>query len=481
MSAGQGQGRSTQRGFESSAGRLLVIALLLLARPLRSQPIWPLLTPSPGDTLLVLERLAAREGLPREALGYRVYRCLPDGRIEAMPPIAVDPRVFTADRDSLVRVAKSRQGVPDEGLGIRWTVELCLLEDGNADTFSAERSCYDLSRERWILFRRDFAGGILLYDPRAGTATIRDTKAWRLRLLPDHETPPIAWGYGSERNNFGLGVLDLDGSGRHLGGVGFEAATYFFQAAPAQSAVILVYNYFIGPSEMDARDRYECGRPLSLLRFDRPSFSLPEVVTLPPCRELRAVSVDDAGRILLVGKFVNGERLYRIDTRGGFGVVAADSTPVRNGYLGWSLSDASRGRVLVAAARSRISEELLPLEVRLYDCATLRTIWSGSLPGRSAGLGSLRLAGDRLLVAWSMRSPPLPDQEANAHAYDVRWDLYTLTEDEAGLRFLPDSSAVEFSVGSSEAKRRVNEPSILAAVDGLGFLAWRGDSLVWQH
>lgn len=460
----------------------LLLMLMFMAHPLRSQPIWPLLTPAPGDTLLVLDRQASREGFRPEALSYCVYRCLPDGRIEPAPPIAIDPKYFSADRDSLIRAAMRQQGASERFPIYRQTLELSLLEDGDAHSFLERRSCYDLSRERWILFHRGLAGGIVLCDPRAGTTAVQDTERWHLRLLPDPEGPPVVWSYGGERNNFGLSVRPLDGSDRSAGGVGFEAASHFFQASPGQSALILVHNYTLGPSDMDAHDRYKTGRPLSLLRYDRASNSLPEVVTLPGCRELRAVAVGDAGRILLAGKFASGERLYGIDTLHGFGAVAADSTPARVGYLGWELSDVSRGQALVAAARNHAYEAPLPLEVRLYDCTTLRTIWAGTLPGRTAGLGSVRLAGNRLLVEWVTNRPSrLPDPEAEQPFYDERWDLYTLVEDEAGLHFLPDGEAIEHTVWSSEARRRFGEPRILAAVDGLGFLAWRGHSLVWQR
>jgi len=457
--------------------------LVVLAGPARAQylgPIEPLLPYSPSDTLIVFERLASREGLAPGELNYRVHRCLPDGSIVPAPAVVLDARYFTADKDSIRREAARRKwgdrGREASIMEMASIVDTWETQMDNPEYFWVRRPCYGIAHQRWVGLGYPMLSGIALYDLRTGTASMHG--AWSyVRILPDGTEPPLGWSYGSERSSIGLGVGLLDG-GRHLvGSKYYEPVSDFFRPLPRQSPVILVYDY--ENSEQNQSSRGMLGRPLRLLRFDRASASLPVVASLPDCQQVYCIAVDAEGGILISGRYAAGPRLCRIDTARGFAVAWSDSLPAPpHRFFRWNLSNVSADRVLAACGSFTNERGERVLEAKLLNSRTLEAIWSGRLPGKS---GWPRLAGDRVLIS-RVEDRPF-DPETYVRVSDVRWDFYTFKPGPSGLRLVQDENPIEFVRSSADPRYDVfaDDLDILAAIEGRGFLCWRGDSLTWLH
>jgi hypothetical protein len=450
----------------------LLVSLPCLA-PARSwePPIQPHLPHSPTDTLIVFERLASREGLGPGELNYRVFRCLPDGRSEQALTARLDPKYSTANRDSLIKAIAARQGRAMEGIA-RSTWEMHMDDPAR---FRVRRHCFNLASERWAGFDVGFGGALAAYELRTGATSVHGGESRQPRLVPDDGPSPLLYSCGSAQGNNGLRVWD--GQERTLRHERYyEPASEFFRPQPHQAPVILVYDYYSSDLSVDRDDR---GRPLRLLRLDRASASLPIVASLPECRKMLSIAVDAEGGILVSAFYQTGPRLCRIDTLDGFAVRWTDCLPPPpNRYWGWSLSNVSAGRVLASCGLFTDEQGERVLEAKLLDSRTLEPIWSGRIPGRP---GWARLAGDRVLIGRAEDRPY--NFETHVRVSDVRWDFYTLKPGSDGLRLVPDERPIEFVRSTADPRYEdfADDLDILAAIEGRGFLCWRGDSLTWLH
>ena len=445
--------------------RLGVALTLLLGLPCLAPaqgfgPIYPEPPTAPGDTLIVFEHLASRDGLEPGELSYRVHRCLPDGRFEPAPAVQLDALYFADDTDSTLL-----EGFPSQ----EGPAFIIMHTRDSLEQLHIRRTCLNQAYQRWAYFGSNTS--IAAYELRTGAASVRDAPR-RVRLLPDDGASPLFCSYSNARRADRLSIRD-EPEGTLCLDRYYEPASQFFRPQPQQSPVILIYDYY--GSDLDI-ERDDQGRPLRLLRFDRASESLPAVASLPACRKVLSIAVDAEGGILVSAFYETGPRLARIDTLDGFSVSWTDCLPPPpSRYWGWSLSNVSAGRVPATCGLFTDAQGERCLEAKLLDSRTLAPLWSGRIPGRP---GWARLAGDRVLIHRETTRPLDPEISPEV-VVDARWDLFTLRAGPDGLELIPDEHPIEFVKSTADPRFPYNERDILAAIAGRGFLCWRGDSLTW--